>query len=89
VSDPERADVTHIGTQPPPAGDEPGVTQAPPPAFGRRELRVVLGFVCGAALGLAMLELGFWRTLVVSCCGVLGVWVALRGEDLMAFFRGH
>ena len=44
-----------------------------------------VGLTVGLILGIAILCFGFWHTVFVLCCGLIGLWIGVqldRGEDI-------
>jgi hypothetical protein len=78
--------------QPKPAHAEPAPAEQPLPAAQPRtgfatDLDLFVGFVGGSLVGLTILELGFFRTLVIGGCGALGVLLVRRHHEVMAKLR--
>ena len=45
-----------------------------------------VGLITGLVVGAAILCIGFWRTLFVLGCGLVGLWIGIqldRGEDIL------
>ena len=80
----------YMDSIPPEPPEQPAaepVPQSPPQPAKRRirsDLALFVGFAGGALVGLTLLELGFFRTLVIGGCGVLGVMFVRRQEELIA-----